>query len=57
MVPHQPSAQDIENARVALVLVVASTMLFGRFLLRVAIATLVVAAIIGAVLLLQGVHL
>lgn len=57
MVPNQPSAQDIETARVALVLVVAGAMLFGRTLLRVAIAALVVAAIAGAALLLQGMHL
>lgn len=50
-------AQDIENARVALVAIVASIMLFGRALLRVAIAILVVAAVIGVVMLLQGTHL
>lgn len=57
MIPNQPSAHDIENARVALVLIVASSVLFGRILLRAAIAALVVAAIIGAVLLLQGTYL
>jgi hypothetical protein len=57
MLPNQPSAQDIENARVALVAIVASIMLFGRALLRVAIAILVVAAVIGVVMLLQGMHL
>jgi hypothetical protein len=56
MLPNQPSAQDIENARVALVLLVASIMLFGRILLRVALAVLVVAAVIGAFMLLQGMH-
>ena len=57
MLPNQPSAQDIEDARVALVLLVASIMLFGRILLRVALAVLVVAAVIGAFMLLQGMHL
>jgi hypothetical protein len=57
MLPNQPSAQDIENARVALVAIVASIMLFGRALLRVAIAIFVVAAVIGVVMLLQGMHL
>ncbi len=56
MLPNQPSAQDIENARVALVVIVASIMLFGRILLRVALAILVVAAVIGAFMLLQGMH-
>jgi hypothetical protein len=56
MLPNQPSAQDIEDARVALVLLVASIMLFGRILLRVALAILVVAAVIGAFMLLQGMH-
>ena len=57
MLPNQPSAQDIENARVALVVIVASIMLFGRALLRMAIATFAVAAIIGAFMLFQGMHL
>lgn len=57
MVPNQPSAQDIENARVALVLIVASTMFLGRNLLRVAIAILAVAAVVGAFVLLQGMRL
>jgi len=57
MLPGQPSAQGIENARVALVVIVASIMLFGRALLRMAIATFAVAAIIGAFMLFQGMHL
>jgi hypothetical protein len=57
MLPNQPSAQDIENARVALVVIVASIMLFGRALLRAAIAILMVAAVIGAFMLLQGMRL
>jgi hypothetical protein len=57
MLPNQPSAQDIENARVALVVIVASIMLFGRALLRVAIAIFTVAAVIGAFMLVQGMHL
>jgi hypothetical protein len=57
MLPNQPSAQDIENARVALVVIVASIMLFGRALLRLAIAIFAVAAIIGALMLIQGMHL
>jgi hypothetical protein len=56
MLPNQPSAQDIENARVALVVIVASIMLFGRALLRVALAIFVVAGVIGAFVLLQGMH-
>lgn len=57
MLPNQPSAQDIENARVALVLIVASTMFLGRKLLRVAIAILAVTAAVGAFVLLQGIRL
>jgi hypothetical protein len=57
MAPTQFSPHDVDNARVALILIVASTMLFGRTMLRVALAILVVAAIVGAVTLLQGVHL
>lgn len=57
MLLSQPSAQDMENARVALVVIVASIMLFGRALLRVAIAVFMVAAVIGAFMLFQGMHL
>lgn len=57
MPPTQFSPHDVDNARAALILIVASTMLFGRIMLRVALAILVVAAVVGAVTLLQGVHL
>lgn len=57
MLLNQPSAQDIENARVALVVIVASILLFGRALLRMAIAIFIVAGVIGAVMLFQGIHL
>ncbi len=57
MLSSQLSAQDIENARVALVLIVAGSMFFGRILLRVGLAILVVAVAIGAFVLLQGMHL
>jgi hypothetical protein len=57
MVPIQGSAQDVDNARIALVLVVAGVIFFGRALLRVALAALAVAVGIGALVLLQGMHL
>jgi hypothetical protein len=57
MLSNKPSAQDIENARVALVLIVASTMFFKRILLRAAFAILVVAVVVGAFVLFQGMHL
>jgi len=57
MPPTQFSPHDVDNARAVLILIVASTMLFGRIMLRAALAILVVAAVVGAVMLLQGVHL
>ena len=56
MLPVQGSAQDIENARVALVLALAGIAVFWRFLLRVVIAIVAVAVVVGAVVLLQGMH-
>lgn len=61
MLPAQFPPQDVDNARVALVLIVATVMLFGRILglimLRVVLAIIVVAVAVGAITLLQGVHL
>jgi hypothetical protein len=56
MVPIQGSAQDVDNARVALVLIVASVIFFGRAMLRVALAAIAVAVVVGAVVLLHGMH-
>jgi|GEM_PF-2791874 len=57
MLPIQGSAQDVENARVALVLVVSGAIFFGRALLRVALAAIAVAVLVGVLVLLQGMHL
>jgi hypothetical protein len=56
MVPIQGSAQDVDNARVALVLIVAGVIFFGRAMLRVALAAIAVAVVVGAVVLLHGMH-
>lgn len=57
MVPIQGSAQDVDNARVALVLIVAGVIFFGRAMLRVALAAIAVAVVVGAVVLLHGMHM
>lgn len=57
MHPAQVSAQDIENARIILIVIVAGAVLFRRFVLQVALAILVVAVVVGVITLLQGVHL
>jgi hypothetical protein len=57
MLPIQGSAQDVDNARVALVLIVAGVIFFGPALVRVALAALAIAVGIGALVLLQGMHL
>ena len=56
MLPVQGSAQDVENARVALVFALAGIMMFWRFLLRIALAAVAVAIVVGASVLLQGMH-
>jgi len=57
MVPIQGSAHDVDNARVALVLIVAGVIFFGRAMLRVALAAIAVAVVVGAVVLLHGMRL
>ena len=56
MAPSQVSAQDIESARAVIVLVIAGVMVFWRFVLRVALAIIVVAAGLGLFVLLQNMH-
>jgi hypothetical protein len=56
MLPSQVSVQDAESARVAIVLVIASVMVFWRFMLRVMLAIVVVAASLGLFVLLQDIH-
>ena len=56
MVPSQVSAQDIDNARVIVVLMAAGIMIFWRFLLRIVLAMIAVAVGVGAVVILQGIH-
>ena len=56
MLPSQVSVQAAESARVAIVLVIASVMVFWRFMLRVMLAIVVVAASLGLFVLLQDIH-
>lgn len=56
MLPSQVSVQDAESARVAIVLVIASVMVFWRFMLRVMLAIVVVAASLGLFVLLRDIH-
>jgi hypothetical protein len=54
--PSQVSAQDLESARVAIVLVIVGTVVFWRFVLRALLAIIVVAAGLGLFVLLQNMH-
>jgi hypothetical protein len=56
MPPSQVSAQDIETARAAIVLVIAGIMIFWRFALRLMLAIGVVAVGLGLLVLLQNMH-
>jgi hypothetical protein len=54
--PSQVSVQDTESARAAIVLIIAGIMIFWRFVLRVLLAIIVVAAGLGLFVLLQNMH-
>ena len=57
MLPSQPTPQDVETARVAVVFIAASLILFRRVVLVVTLAMLAVAIALGMVMLLKGMHL
>jgi hypothetical protein len=56
MPPSQVSAQDIETAHAAIVLVIAGIVIFWRFALRLMLAIGVVAVGLGLLVLLQDMH-
>jgi hypothetical protein len=56
MLPIQGSAQDIENTRIALVLIMTGIVFFWRVLLRMLLVMVVVAIGVGALVILQSVH-
>ena len=56
MLPVQGSAQDIDNARVVLVLVAAGIMVFWRYMFRIFLAAVAVVVAVGAFALLHGLH-
>jgi hypothetical protein len=53
----QATAQDVENARVALVLLAFGVLVFWRVAVRILLAVVLVALVAGALVLLQGSHL
>ena len=57
MPPIQGSSQDIENARIGLVLIMTGIAVFWRVLLRVLLVIMMVAVGAGALVLLQSMHL
>jgi hypothetical protein len=56
MLSFQPSAQDVDSARAALVLIMAGVAIFWRLVLRVLLAIVVLSAAVGVVVLLQEMH-
>jgi hypothetical protein len=54
--PNQVSVQDIESARVAIVLVIAGITIFRRLVLWLLLAIVVVAVGLGLLVLLQAIH-
>ena len=52
----QATAQEVENARVALVLLALGIVVFWRIALRILLAIVLVAVGAGVLVLLQGVH-
>ncbi len=57
MLSTQVSAQEIENARLALVLIMTGIVMFWRVLLRALFVIILITAGVGAFVLLQSVHL
>ena len=56
MLSFQPSAQDVDSARAALVLIMAAVAIFWRAVLRILLAIVILAAVVGAFVLVQGMH-
>jgi hypothetical protein len=56
MVASQGSAQDIENARAAILVLAVIVAIFWKTALRVLLALLVIAVGVGAFMLLGGMH-
>jgi hypothetical protein len=56
MLVPQGTTQEVENVRVALVLIAVGIVVFWRAVLRVLLAIIVVAVGEGALVLLQGMH-
>lgn len=54
MLSFQPSAQDVDGARAALVFIMAGVAIFWRLVLRVLLAVVVLAAVVGVFVLMQG---
>ena len=56
MPPSQISPQDMESARVVVVLIIASVTVFWRFALRAMLAIIAVAVGLGLFALLHNIH-
>lgn len=56
MVASQGSAQDIESARAAILVIAVIVAVFWKEVLRVLIALIVIAVGVGAFMLLRGMH-
>jgi hypothetical protein len=56
MVASQWSAQDIENARVAILVIAVIVAVFWKEVLRVLLALVVIAVAVGAFMLLRGMY-
>lgn len=56
MLPGQETAQQVENARMIIVLSALAISLYWRALLRVLIVLVAVATAVGAIVLLQMIH-
>jgi hypothetical protein len=57
VLPSQPTPQDVETARVAVIFIAASLIFFRRLILVVTLAMLAVAIALGMIMLLKGMQL
>jgi hypothetical protein len=56
MVPGQGSAPDLESVRVVILVIAVGAAIFWKEVLRMLLAVLVIAVVVGAFMLMHGMH-
>jgi hypothetical protein len=56
MIPSQASAQDVESAKAAILVIAVVAAVFWKAVVRLLLALVVIAVGVGAYMLMQGMH-